>query len=250
VRTRRGAATDADAADYFARIVSAGSTISANNQAAVNAFIVGCKADGIWTAIKAACFLAGPDDLAGALVPLVGTAPTNGGGNFVSGDYNRTTGLVGNASTKYLNSNRNNNADPQDSQHLAAWTSFAGTNGYLIAHGLNSPGTSMLPSSTLNVWRSRQAVHSGVDGGNILAGFTGLSRSGGSNYTARKNATNTVINYTSEAPASGDLLVFARGAEGSPASLSDARIAFYSIGEALDLAALDARLATYMASIT
>jgi hypothetical protein len=43
----------------------------------VNAFVKGCKADGIWSAIKASCILAGADTLAGALVPLVGAAPTN-----------------------------------------------------------------------------------------------------------------------------------------------------------------------------
>jgi hypothetical protein len=57
------------------------------------------------TAIKASCILAGARTLAGALVPLAGAAPTNVG-PFVSGDYNRKTGLVGDGSTKYLNSNR------------------------------------------------------------------------------------------------------------------------------------------------
>jgi hypothetical protein len=76
-------------------------------------FILGCKADGIWNAIKASCILAGARTLTGALVPLAGTAPTSF--NFVDGDYNRKTGLVGDGSTKYLDSNRNNNADPHAS---------------------------------------------------------------------------------------------------------------------------------------
>ena len=50
---------------------------------AINNFVVGCKQDGIWSAIKASCILAGARTLNGALVPLVGTAPTNN--NFVSG---------------------------------------------------------------------------------------------------------------------------------------------------------------------
>jgi hypothetical protein len=67
-------------------------------------FVNGCKADGIWNAIKASCILAGARTLNGALVPLVGTAPTNF--NFVDWCYNRKTGLVGDGSTKYLDSNR------------------------------------------------------------------------------------------------------------------------------------------------
>jgi hypothetical protein len=63
-------------------------------QSAYNDFVVGCKADGIWDAIKASCILAGARTLSGSLTPLKGAAPTNF--NFVSGDYNRKTGLVGN----------------------------------------------------------------------------------------------------------------------------------------------------------
>jgi hypothetical protein len=80
---------------------------------AVDDFFRGTKADGtFWDALKAACILCGARTLAGALVPLAGDAPTNN--NFVDADYNRETGLKGNGSTKYLDSNRANNADPQD----------------------------------------------------------------------------------------------------------------------------------------
>jgi hypothetical protein len=103
---------DADASAYILAVEAADEIASPGigalepaTRSAINKFVVGCKADGIWTAIKASCILSGARTLAGALVPLAGTAPTNF--NFVSGDYNRKTGL-GDASntTKYLNSNR------------------------------------------------------------------------------------------------------------------------------------------------
>jgi len=88
--------------------------------------------------------LAGARTLTGALVPLVGTAPTNF--NFVSGDYNRETGL-GDASnaTKYLNSNRAGNADPQNSRHVAAYASSAISNNgaVLNAGGIGTGATSI-----------------------------------------------------------------------------------------------------------
>jgi len=84
---------------------------------AIDAFIVGCKDDAIWDAIKACCIMAAWDGLSGCLVPLKGTAPTNN--NFVSGDYDRETGLVGDGATKYLDSNRASNDDPQNNAHLA-----------------------------------------------------------------------------------------------------------------------------------
>jgi hypothetical protein len=244
---RRG---DPDAADYFARIVSAGSTISVNNQAAVNAFIVGCKADGIWAAIKASCFLAGPDDLTGALVPLVGTAPTNGGGNFVSGDYNRTTGLVGDGSTKYLDSNRNNNADPQDNNHNAAYvTEFNGNNYSFMgaADPFNEAGANSMARNSSNEFfaRSRTSTASTFSS-TFSTGFVGISRGAAVSYVARNNGANATFTVTSSTPSNRNVFVFGRAA----AALAPPRLAFYSIGESIDLAALDARLATYMASIT
>jgi hypothetical protein len=114
----RASATDPDAQAYLQAVEAVdGQALEFEVARAIDNFVLGCKADGIWNAIKASCILAGARTrLNGALVPLVGTAPTSF--NFVDGDYNRKTGLVGNGSTKYLTANRNNNADPQNSKHL------------------------------------------------------------------------------------------------------------------------------------
>ena len=123
---------DWEAADYARRVELAdGQPLEQGVFNAINAFVLGCKADGTWNAIKASCILAGARTLAGALVPLVGAAPTNF--NFVSGDYNRKTGLVGNGSTKYLNSNRSGNADPQNSHHLCVYATTAQSNASMYA---------------------------------------------------------------------------------------------------------------------
>jgi hypothetical protein len=112
---------DPDAAAYIAAVEAADTqALETNTRYAINDFVIGCKQDGTWSAIKASCILAGARTLAGALVTLVGTAPTNV--NFVSGDYDRKTGLLTNGTTKYLNSNRNNDLDPQNSRHLAVYT--------------------------------------------------------------------------------------------------------------------------------
>jgi hypothetical protein len=116
----RASATDPDAQAYLQAVEAAdGQALEFEVARAIDNFVLGCKADGIWNAIKASCILAGARTRLGALTPLVGTAPTSF--NFVDGDYNRKTGLVGDGSTKYLDSNRNNNADPQDSKHLFSY---------------------------------------------------------------------------------------------------------------------------------
>jgi len=237
-------AVDADAADYFARIVTAGSSISSANQAAVNAFIVGCKADGIWSAIKASCLLCAADSLAGALVPLVGTAPTNNG--FVSGDYSRTTGLVGNATTKALNSNRNANSDPQNNQSMGVWMTTQRGGYYIGGNGVQSGSTSLNGATGgNNAGRSRSSTVDSYTGNST--GFFGTSRSSSTGYTVRFGGTSTAKTRTSSTVSSGSILVF-RISE--PNTFTDARMTFYWIGESLDLALLDARLTTLMAAIT
>jgi hypothetical protein len=124
---RRGGSYDADAQAYFTA-VEAVSSITTANKNAVDAFVVGCKADGIWSAIQACCLLAGPDDLTGALVPLVGPAPTQVVA-FASGDYNRTTGLIGDGVSKRLDANYNNNADSETDRHMAFWATEINSGG-------------------------------------------------------------------------------------------------------------------------
>jgi hypothetical protein len=234
---------DPDAADYFARIVAAGSTISEPNKAAVNAFVAGCKADGIWAAIKASCLLAGPDDLTGALVPLVGAAPTNF--NFVAGDYNRVTGLVGNGSSKRLGSGRASSNEPQNNRHVAVWEStISGVDGASLGD-TDTTGRSL-------IWKQSNGrfLRAADNSGGILVtptgGFVAVGRINSSEQIYRFAGTSTTRSSPSESPNPAGISIFARGT----ANFSSARISFYSIGESLDLALLDARLATYMSALT
>jgi hypothetical protein len=243
-------ALDPDAAAYIAAVEAADTqALEPAVRAAINDFVVGCKADGIWAAIKASCILAGARTLTGALVPLVGTAPTNF--SFVAGDYNRETGLVGDGNTKYLNSNRNNNADPQDSKHLAVYASTRNNEstvkvyiGATFVAG-STFGTQVLTGATASKLSARLNDGTTVTStGNLHSanGLFGLSRSNSANYLARGSSISEVFTMASGPPTSNNIFVFNRNLDGSPNLYSDARIAFYSIGESLDLALLDARV--------
>jgi hypothetical protein len=220
---------------------------------AINAFVVGCKADGIWSAIKASCILAGARTLSGCLVPLVGTAPTNF--NFVAGDYNRKTGLVGDGSTKYLNSNRNNNADPQNSKHHSAYLTSTGSSGtfhaYVSSHNTTTNlGTELSRSGATPTSAffsvNAPAVTPSTGGGSI--GFYGVSRSLAASVNARVAGSSSTLSSTSQTPVNAETSVFRRPLS-SPVGYTNARIAFYSIGESLDLALLDARVTTLVNAI-
>jgi hypothetical protein len=235
-------ARDADANAYMSAVEAAdGQPLELATRLAITDFVVGCKADGIWTAIKASCILAGARTLTGALVPLVGTAPTNV--SFVSGDYNRKTGLVGNGSTKYLDSNRNSNADPQNSNHNAVYVSTAQTGaiGQYMGTGNIDAGRNNLghnPPVPESFARNRSSAGTATAG--TATGLIGHSRSSGTSYVFRANGSNTTANEVSNTPENAIVDVFRRGT----GNYANARLAFYSIGESLDLALLDARVTT------
>jgi hypothetical protein len=239
--------TDPDALAYLAEVERAdGQALESGVRDAVIAFVTGCKADGIWSAVKASCILAGARTLTGALVPLVGTAPTSF--NFVDGDYNRKTGLVGDGSTKYLDSNRNDNADPQDSIHNSVFVSTAQTTTLaqyigtaLVAGGMNLGANPSIPDFFFRN-RSNAAV---IVAASPPIGFIGHSRNNSANFAYRYTSTNFMGSIASQTPANQNVNLYRRGTN----NYANARIAFYSIGESLDLALLDARVTTLIQAI-
>ena len=233
-----------------------GQALESTVVAAIDDFITGCKADSIWNAIKASCILAGARTLSGSLVPLAGTAPTNF--NFVSGDYNRKTGLMGDGSTKYLNSNRNNNADTQHSRHAAVFATTRNTEdiprAYIGSVFATEGGTQVFSGASPSKLSSRIAdITTITTTGNLHSanGFFGVNRSGSTQYQARGSTTNETITQSSVAPGSANYLVFARNNRTGPVIdlYATARLAFYSIGESLDFALLDARVTTLINAI-
>jgi hypothetical protein len=246
-------AYDPDAQTYITAVEAADTqALEVGVKDAINAFVVGCKADGIWAAIKASCILAGARTLTGALVPLVGAAPTNF--NFVAGDYNRKTGLVGDGSTKYLDSNRNNNADPQNSKHVGVYVTAAPSATSALIGAREGQGSENGSSQVIHVnnvssnFRINTATFTS-DSLRISAGLAACTRTGASaenwRHSAGRTGTSTVASQT---PFSINIHVFQRA--GSSGNVpTNARLAFYSIGESLDLALLDARVTALINAI-
>jgi hypothetical protein len=228
---------DTDAAAYIAAVEAAdGQALEERTRKAIDDFVIGCKADGIWTAIKASCILAGARTLTGALVPLVGAAPTNF--NFVSGDYNRKTGLVGDGSTKYLNSNRLQSADPQGSVHHAVYVASASASTYTgpVVNTVNNAGSMQLVTTGA---RNRNITIDATAPQVTGASFVGTSRASSAGFTWRGNGVTYSFTRASQTPLADNTSIF--GAKGSNVYTSD-RLAFYSIGESLNLTLLDTRV--------
>lgn len=252
--------SDANAISYFTAVEAAdGQSLETPVKQAIENFIIGCKSDGIWTALKASCILAGARTLNGALVPLVGTAPTNL--NFVSADYNRKTGLLGNSSTKYLNSNRNNNADLQNNFHLSVYQTSPASGGtvnavvrYQIAAGNGVTGSSTIgrrPTTAVMALRNRSTNLTDVASGSTDLSnlFLGTRRSVSGSYSWRANNATGTSPTPSQTPYNGNLYVFGLNNNGVVSNATNARLSFYSIGESLDLALLNTRVSALMTAL-
>jgi hypothetical protein len=249
---RPGFQFDADASTYIEAVEAADTqALETDVRYAINDFVIGCKQDGIWDAIKASCILAGARTLAGALVPLVGTAPTNNG-PFVSADYNRETGLVGDGSTKWLNSNRANNADPQNNCHCAVYSTLAEASNLRRYFGSEIGGVYGRLCYTVT---ANNSIYVHANGGSMNAGsitsigLIGVSRSSSSLLNSRCGGvtlSSSVASTNHQTPTIG---IFAGHNGSAPVAPCDARLAFYSIGESLNLAALDTRVSALITAI-
>lgn len=256
--------SDSEAINYINAVEAADNAkLEPAVKLAITQFIIGCKTDGIWNAIKASCILMGARTLSGALVPLVGSSPTNV--NFVSGDYSRYEGLLGNGVNKYLNSNRNVNADSITNHHCAVYcrtpnntTVFNAISGTGAMMGGRNPGGNSIGSKRLALSNSLsrcnfQTASAPITDTEISTGnytmntymLAGIARNRDNLYESRcNNQTSGASMSISASLASVNHFIFGFNEAGSPNAglYYNNRIAFYSIGQYLNLANLDTRV--------
>jgi hypothetical protein len=238
---------DPDAAAYITAVETAdGQALEEKVKIAIDNFVLGCKADGIWSAIKTSCILAGARTLAGALTPLVGAAPTNN--NFVSGDYNRETGLIGNGSTKYLAANILHNHTAAANRHFSIYPTSISNNSALIATGNGSSSDTIEADSGVGgvVFRATSNVNIIFGAAVTPPSFIGVTRNNADFYSARAQNQSNIYSLLAGNITSNPYELFRLP---SAVYYSSARLAFYSIGEALDLAALDGRVTDLITAI-
>lgn len=242
---------DADAAAFIASVESQdGSSLESSVASAINDFVVGCKADNLWDAIKSAGILIGAKTLSGALVPLKGTAVTPN--NFMTEDYNRKTGLIGdNTAGKWLDSNRSAATDPQDNFHMSCYITEQSSNTLCVLMGAG-PTTVETGATNFGIGNDINKIgfrnrHSTISNQNLLPiKLAGISRAGAGSYTARSNESSLTISIASETPVNENIGIFAATNGSAPCS---ARVAFYSIGENLNLTTLDSRVSALVTAI-
>ena len=243
-------AFDPDAAAYIARVEDADEqALEPALKQAINDFVVCCKADGIWDALKASCIIAGARTLNGALVPLKGTAPTNF--NFVSGDYNRKTGLKGDGSTKHLKSNYFTDQDVDNSCHMGTFVSTppTSTGASVLGGQADSFNNRFRWDSNSSQIRLRNIDTFAIDVNNGSSSFLGATRSGQTLVAVFGENTESRPDSEIDSPGSSNVAVFAQINANSVTAISDARLSFYTLGAHIDLFALRDRTSALMTAI-
>lgn len=243
---------DPDAAAYLAAVENADQqSLEAAVRTAVNSFVVGCKNDNVWSAVKASCILIGARTLTGALTPLAGSAPT--GINLVAGDYNRKTGLKGNGVDKALDTNRAGNADGQNDLHFAVYITElhtgAANGAYIGAGNLNQAASSGVfrTGAGNHTFRMRgQAITPAITAPRAVAGV----RVNSTTARAYADTVQTNTSASSTTALANNWWVLGNNSTGTTNQFPcNGRVAFYSIGSAITSDALLTRISTLYTAI-
>lgn len=205
-------------------------------------FVKSCQDDGIWDAIKASCILAGARTLEGALVPLVGVAPTPH--NLTSSNYNRKTGIF-HSRDRTIETNVKGNDQILNNAHRSVYITSSPVSNFNKFFMIDS----VLTQSRFHLVQRQSDTGQRVQSEIFLAGFAqvqtpalfGASRGSSSQYQRILNGiVNNVSQVSSSALAPDTIRTFYGEND------FEARISFYSIGKAIDLAKLDNRITTLM----
>jgi hypothetical protein len=256
---------DTDAQAYISAVETAdGQGLEDGVKNAINAYVLELKLNSIWTDATQLLLPCGPRTLAGALIPLKGTAPSNSG-TFVTGDYSRKLGLTG-SGTKYLNSNVLQNSLPSSTHTLAWYGNITENSGNSVLIGaFNSSTNNQATLLFLDTWAayvSGRAFRSATfTSGNFPVSTSTASadcvigsRTATNNATLYVNGTATSNGFTvTPAFEARSLYWFASNQSGAAAAYSASRLAvggIYSSGlSSTQAAAFRSASATYLAAL-
>ena len=129
---------DADAQSFFDRVTTAGGTLSNTEKAAVNTLVIQMKADGTWSPMKAIYPMVG----ASAAACAQNLKSSSFTGTFTSGWTFASTGVTGNGTSSYMQTNLipNTALSSVDSSHLSYYSRTNISSGE-VEMGSNSSGS-------------------------------------------------------------------------------------------------------------
>ena len=225
----------AEAQDYFDRLDAAGDTTYVGYKQPLANYIDGLVTLGgaYWDTMLSSTSFVGVG-IQGITVPLRDgmTVPTQN--NFVAADLKQLTGLKGNLSSKWIDTNISGQTPDQDDNSISTYATEVNTyNRYYLATGAALGATHIYPVSSTNLTCRISGGGSGVNATPLH--FAGATRSAASVMNIRANGTDFPNTTTSVQQLTSNFNVFGR----PNANRIDSRLATYHIGPALNLATLE-----------
>lgn len=242
----------AEAQQYFDRLDSAGDTTYTAYKQPIANYIDGLVSNSLWDGLESSALFVGVG-FQGITVPLRSDMPTLTNNNFVSGDLSVTTGLKANASTKYLDAGITDAGSTQNDSSASCYITTAATFTFDSYLGSSESGTGtfkiLVGGSNNTGFQCFSTITDNGSSATPPTGLVGMTRSAAASCTGRVDDTDNAFTRTSETPQGRNLFIFATNNAGSPLRHTDARLATYHAGEALDLATLESLQDTLISEI-
>jgi hypothetical protein len=245
-----GAAFSAEAQNYFDRLDVANDTTYIPYKQPLANYIDGLVTLGgaYWDTMKSAASFVGVG-IKGITVPLRDgmTAITNN--NFVTGDLNQLTGLKSDMAAKYLDTGTIGSDYEQNDCSMSTYmTSTTSWTTYIMGVGGFGSGTfAILAKNGEILARQMNATAKVLDSdAATFTGFVGTSRTTSTGFDGRANSITTPQTQASQIPQTTAMSVFTASAQNNT---TDARLATYHVGPALNLATLEGLQATLISEI-
>ena len=230
-------AFSAEAQNYFGRLDAAGDTTYVDYKQPLANYIDGLVTLGgaYWDTMEsAACFVG--VGIQGVEVPLRSGMPTLTNNNFLVGDLDQLTGLIGNGIDKDISTGV---AESQMGQNDSSFSVYASTRENTTARMIGSGARNYIAGKPAtgyyaNVNDSSFPV---LGTGTAVPNFVGVSRSSATEITwLGYGQSGTILETSTWTPTTGVFTVFSQAGS----TYSTARLATYHVGPAINLATLGA----------
>jgi hypothetical protein len=236
-----GGAFDADAQAFFNRVTTAGGTLSATEQNAVNTLVLALKADGIWTKMK-------------AIYPMVGASAAACAQNLMSASFTGTfssgwtfasTGVTPNGTSAFMNTGLSPTISLTNySAHSSVYNRLTGKNSGFDLGITNATGFNEFLLASRRSGQSISAFYDFINGSSQVIvsgvttgqGFFNGSITSNTSQKLYKNGTSIGSNFTlnSTTPSNFPIYLGAVNLQNSSAvEFTQNQYAFMSIGDGL-----------------
>jgi len=225
---------DADAQAFFSRVTTAGGTLTATEQTAVNTLVVSLKSVGIWTLMKAIYPMVG-SSAAACAQNLKSSSFT---GTFSSGWAFASTGVTPDGASTYMNTGFIENINSTlNNQHISVYlrTNLAGLQCDIGCENslINSAQSNIYSNYGGNFYPRIHNVNSGTGINYTTLGLFTANRVISTEVQGWKNNTKNVISNNSSLLTSVSMYIGSVNNNNVPENYSARQNAFASIGDGL-----------------